>query len=53
MTSLPLEVRKSPSLNAPSVAFLEAGEIVEIAEMKQGYGRVIFNGLHGYTPISC
>mmetsp|Transcript_59264 Transcript_59264/g.130063 ORF Transcript_59264/g.130063 Transcript_59264/m.130063 type:complete len:224 (+) Transcript_59264:7-678(+) len=33
-------VRKSPSLNAPSVAFLEAGEIVEIAEIKQGWVRL-------------
>eukprot|EP00434_Breviolum_minutum_P005497 symbB.v1.2.004846.t1/scaffold279.1/size242841/31 len=33
-------VRKAPSLNAPSVAFLEAGEIVEIAEMKQGWVRL-------------
>eukprot|EP00913_Durusdinium_trenchii_P000295 g269.t1 len=33
-------VRKSPSLTAPSVAFLEAGEIVEIAEVRQGWVRL-------------
>ncbi|CAE7323383.1 unnamed protein product [Symbiodinium pilosum] len=33
-------VRKSPSLTAPTVTFLDAGEVVEIVEVKSGWVRL-------------